>query len=71
MKCKDISNAVEEMIERKKLRRPNEYEVEDEEDDELVNFDCSKTDIKERYLKLIFEPYRFSRTNIFKALGVC
>ena len=43
---------------------------EDEEEDELFNIDCTKTDIKERYLKLIFKPYKFSRTNIFKALGV-
>ena len=43
----------------------------EEEDDELINFDCcSRMDIKERYLKVIFEPYRFSRTNVFKALGV-
>ncbi len=50
----------------------HDIDVEDAdfEEDELINFDCSKMDIKERYLKLIFEPYRFSRTNIFKALGV-
>lgn len=39
-------------------------------DDELLNIDLTKTDLKEAYLKLIFEPYRFSKTNIQKALGV-
>lgn len=54
-----------------KQSNPEFSDDEDEEDeDELINLDCSKTDIKERYFKLIFEPYRFSKTNIFKALGV-
>ena len=39
-------------------------------DDELLNIDLTKTDLKEAYLKLIFEPYRFSKSNIQKALGV-
>lgn len=55
------------------ISKQDEYtddEENDYEEDELINFDCSKTDIKERYLKLIFEPYRFSKTNIYKALGV-
>jgi hypothetical protein len=35
--------------------------------DELYN----QLDLKEIFLKLIFEPYRFSKQNIVKSLGVC
>lgn len=45
-------------------------EEQDYEGEELINYDCTKTDIKERYLKLIFEPYKYSKMNILKALGV-
>ena len=47
------------------------HEMSDDEDEEgEIVSDSSLTDIKEKYFKLIFEPYKFSRTNIFKALGV-
>lgn len=51
----------------------NEEDEEDEEDiDEERIYDKSFTDLdlKEVYLKLIFEPYRFSKSNILKSLGV-
>ncbi len=67
-----------ERLEKREARRggneggldTDDEEEADYEEDELINSDCSKMDIKERYLKVIFEPYRFSRINIFKALGV-
>lgn len=45
---------------------------EEESDEERVFFEGGFTDLdhKEVYLKLIFEPFRFSKSNIIKSLGV-
>jgi hypothetical protein len=48
-------------------------EDEDEIDDEeriFIDPGFSDLDVKELYLKLIFEPYRFSKSNMIKSLGV-
>jgi len=72
-------NNINNQIEKEKLiamLRANRGGVDDDEDDvnelddEILNIDLTKTDLKEAYLKLIFEPYRFSKSNIQKALGV-
>lgn len=71
-------NASSSQIEKEKLvalLRSNrgvvdENEDENDYDEELLDIDLTKTDLKEAYLKLIFEPYRFSKSNIHKALGV-
>ena len=39
-------------------------------DEDLMTIDMSTGDVKEAFLKLIFEPYRFSSSNICKALGI-
>ena len=43
---------------------------EDNQDNRLIEMCTSEMDLKETYLKLIFEPYRFSKMNILKSLGV-
>ena len=49
----------------------NEQEIdEDNYDNRLIEMCSSEMDLKETYLKLIFEPYRFSKMNILKSLGV-
>ena len=72
-------NSLQSKIEKEKiisLLRTNHNDLDENEDDaielddELLNIDLTKTDLKEAYLKLIFEPYRFSKSNIQKALGV-
>lgn len=56
--------------------RRNDSNVDDDDDevdvDEERIFDKSFTDLdlKEVYLKLIFAPFRFSKSNILKSLGV-
>lgn len=49
-----------------------ENDDEDELNDERLFCERGYTDLdhKEIYLKLIFEPFRFSKTNIIKSLGV-
>jgi hypothetical protein len=42
---------------------------EDEDDYERL-IDFANLDLKESYLKLIFEPFRFSRHNILQSLGI-
>ena len=71
-------SSTETQIEKEKLVKfmRNSRGVEEDDDgendydEELLGIDLTKTDLKEAYLKLIFEPYRFSRSNIHKALGV-
>ena len=49
----------------------NEHEGdEDNQDNRLIEMCSSEMDLKETYLKLIFEPFRFSKMNILKSLGV-
>lgn len=48
----------------------NEDEEIDEEERIFIDPGYSDLDIKELYLKLIFEPYRFSKSNMIKSLGV-
>ena len=43
---------------------------ENDYDEELLDKDLTRTYLKEACLKLIFEPYGFSRSNMHKALGV-
>ena len=43
---------------------------EDNQDNKLIEMCSTEMDLKETYLKLIFEPYRFSKMNILKSLGV-
>lgn len=43
---------------------------EDNCDNRLIEMCSSEMDLKETYLKLIFEPFRFSKMNILKSLGV-
>lgn len=61
----------QEKIRRMNTKKFDSGEMSDDEDED-ADFICDSSliDIKEKYLKLIFEPYQFSRTNIFKALGV-
>ena len=71
-------SSTETQIEKEKLVKfmRNSRGVEEDDDgendydEELLGIDLTKTDLKEAYLKLIFEPYRFSRSNIHKDLGV-
>ena len=42
----------------------------DFEDKSKLDQICNELDLKEIFLKLIFEPYRFSKQNIIKSLGV-
>lgn len=53
--------------------RPHDEENDENEDSydhKLIESCTSEMDLKEAYLKLIFEPYRFSKLNIIKSLGV-
>ncbi len=52
-------------------------EEEDDEDDEMMRIMCDMDgaalldgDVKETYLRLIFEPYRFSHSAIHKSMGI-
>jgi hypothetical protein len=45
-------------------------ELEDGYDQKLIENCTSGMDLKEAYLKIIFEPYKFSKLNIIKSLGV-
>jgi hypothetical protein len=68
-----------------KQKRDMYADVEDSDENSLHLFDdeddfeekwkvdelCNQLDLKDIFLKLIFEPYRFSKQNIVKSLGVC
>lgn len=61
----------QDKIRRTSAKEADSGEISDDEDEEAEFIcDSSLTDIKEKYFKLIFEPYQFSRINIFKSLGV-
>jgi hypothetical protein len=45
-------------------------EEEDLDEERLFDKNMADLDVKEIYLKLIFEPFRFSKSNIIKSLGV-
>ena len=46
----------------------NEEEEDDDDHEKLIDF--ANMDLKETYLKLIFEPFKFSKQNILKSLGI-